>query len=127
MNTKIVRFGTLVVLCLVLGIALVPLVQAQDDASVKICKRIGQIQFNNRDSGFKLFARCLGRIEWTVRLVGDVVVVDDTFLTLTIANENNTVFDSTISISNDDELVQRELLLKTKHNDRIWVSFHRER
>jgi hypothetical protein len=62
-----------------------------------------------------------------VRLVGDVVVRDDTFLTLTIANENNTVFDSTISISNDDELVQRELLLKTKHNDRIWVSFHRER
>jgi hypothetical protein len=127
MNTKIVRFGTLVVLCLVLGIALVPPVQAQDDASVKICKRIGQIQFHNRDSGFKLFARCLGRIEWTVRLVGDVVVSDDTFLTLTIANENNTVFDSTISISNDDELVQRELLLKTKHNDRIWVSFHRER
>jgi hypothetical protein len=125
MNTKTVHFGSLVVLCLALGIALVLPVQAQEDK--QICDRIDRIQFHNQDSGFKLVARCLGRIEWVVTLVGDVIVGDDTFLTLTIANEDNTVFDSTISISNDDELVQRELLLKTKHNDRIWITFKRER
>lgn len=130
MNTKTVRLGTLLVLCLALGIALVPPVQSQDDATVKICEGAEserQIQFHNKDSGFKLVARCSGQIDWVVTLVGEVIVGDDTFLTLTIANEDNTVFDSTISISNDDELVRRELLLKTKYGDRIQVTFKRQR
>ena len=93
----------------------------------KICEKSDKIRFHDRSSGFRLEAKCQGRIAWTVTLVGEVIVENATFLTLTIVNEAGMVLDSTISISNDDSLASRELKLKTVDGDWIEVTFERSR
>lgn len=127
MSLKIARLGILLTLCLTLGIAIVsPSAYAQgedEDPIVKICKGSDRIKFHNRQSGFKLVAKCRGDIEWMISLTPDVILGNSIFLTFTIANGEDMIFDTTFLIDNDSTLAKRELLLKTVNGDKITVTF----
>jgi len=138
MNTKIARFGSLLVFCLTLAIALMPppvqAAQNQDEVceeapngnKICVCDGSDKIRFHDKYSGFKLEAHCQGKIQWTVTLVGDVII-DEEFigLTFTIATgiEEQAIADNNIVFSRNDGLAQRELLLKTINGDKIQVTF----
>jgi len=127
MKNNAARFGCL--LALTLGLASVSLpVRAQDLAGrVEICDGNERIQFHNQNSGYRLEARCQGRIKWTVSLIGDVVVGEFNFLTLTLATEDGTTTDASIAVFGEQNLAQRELFLRTKNNDRITIIFKVDR
>jgi len=127
MHTKLASLGNLLALCLMLGILLVlPPARAQDELGIaKTCTNTEKIQFFNKDSGFTLEAHCQGKITWTVTLLGDLIIDDFTFLTLTLESADGTIVDASIAISADDALAQRELRLGTKNNDKMTITFKR--
>ena len=99
-------------------------VWAQNEGEiVKICEGNEKIQFSNKGSGFKLEAHCQGKIKWTIILVGDIVINNFTFLTMTLESGDGTIVDASIAISADDALEQRELNLRTKNKDKMTITF----
>jgi hypothetical protein len=123
MKNNAARFGCL--LALTLGLALVSLpVRAQDMAgTVEICEGNEKIPFHNPNSGYRLEAHCQGKIRWTISIIGDVVVDEFNFITFTLATEDGTITDASIAVAGESNLVQRQLHLVTKNNDKMTITF----